>query len=224
MQKEITSKQKLLNNLANFFQKYRILIAIILLALLLGVVAVGIMSEIKKNKIENAIEDLYPVEKSFNEWTALAGEKKAEEKDSLIRELDKVIDGNKGTYAAQRAMILKAGIFYDLDDYEAAIANYENLSNTYPDSVIAPNALFSIAACYEELDNSDKALEYYNRVADEFSFESALAPHALYNTGRIYAVRGKRDEALEAFNEVLDAYPNSNWTNSSRTSIIQLAE
>ncbi len=223
-QKELTSKQKFLNSLANFFQKYRMLIAILLAALLIGVIAVGVISEIKKNKIEKSVSELQPVEDAYNDWVYLDTGEKTAEKDGIIEKLEAVIRGNKGTFSAEKAIFLIAEVSYNLEDYETAISGYEKLVNENPDSLIAPNALFNIAGCYEDLGNPEKALEYYKKIAEDFPVDTPLAPHALYNTGRIYDTLGKNDDALEAFNTLLDEYPDSNWTNSARTSIIQLTE
>ena len=224
MHKELTPKQKFLNDLANFFQKFRILIAVFLAALLLSIVVVGVLSEIKKNKIEKSVRELQPVVDAFEEWKSLDSSEKEAGKDGIIEKLKSVIKDNKGTFAAEKAMFLKAEVSYNLDDYESAIAGYEELVSAEPKSLIAPNALFNIAVCYEELDNQEKAVEYYKKIAEDFPMDSPLSPHALYNAGRIYDSLGRTAEALETFNAVLDDYPDSNWTNSARTSIIQLTE
>ena len=65
---------------------------------------------------------------------------------------------------------LKALIYQDKRDYDAAIAMYEKVVNDYPEDIRADNSLFNMAELYEhKLDDLEKAQNLYERIFIDYS-------------------------------------------------------
>ena len=71
-----------------------------------------------------------------------------------------------------------AGALSAAGAFEGAITEYLKIADRFPKDAKAPNALFTAAFLYEnELDNNEKALEYYKRVAKEYP-DNAMGKNA----------------------------------------------
>jgi TolA-binding protein len=68
------------------------------------------------------------------------------------------------------------------------------------------NVIYWLGESYFALKQYDKAIEYFNYVAQT---KSAKTPDALYMLGRCYAALGKIKEAKEYMNRVVKEYPKS---------------
>ena len=108
-----------------------------------------------------------------------------------------------GTRAALFLIVLAVGVFavtgcksyviaeYDQgerlqagESYEEAIAKYEEFISKYPDSVLVPNAMFSIASCYRGMNDSQKATAAYDKLIKQFP-EDEVAEWARVEKARL---------------------------------------
>ena len=69
--------------------------------------------------------------------------------------------------------------------------------------------LMALGKEMEDRENFDKAIEYYEKLVQEYP-ESPLAPEAMHYMGKVYA-NGIKDyeRAILVFNDVIDKYPDS---------------
>ncbi len=90
--------------------------------------------------------------------------------------------------------------------YKTAIAYFDTLLKSNVETNLKINAVYWIGESYFGLKQYEKAIEYFNYVAQT---KSAKTPDALYMLGRCYAALGKIKEAKEYMNRVVKEYPKS---------------
>lgn len=90
--------------------------------------------------------------------------------------------------------------------YKMAISYFDTLLRSSVETNLKINAVYWIGESYFALEQYEKAMEYFNYVAQ---MESAKTPDALYMLGRCYAALGKTKEAKKYMNRVLTEYPKS---------------
>lgn len=89
-----------------------------------------------------------------------------------------------------------ARIYFELGDYESAIANYEELLEHHQSAIM----YYNLALAYEANDDVDKAIGNYLKCAalnEKF-------PFAYKKLGMLYMARGDNDDAKEYFNNYLN--------------------
>ncbi|MBN1647541.1 MAG: tetratricopeptide repeat protein [Spirochaetales bacterium] len=224
MQKELTSKQKILNSLAGFFQKYRLIMLIVTVAIIFGIVAVGVIGEIDKSITRKSSEALYKLEGVYGDWQMKESAEMKTRLPDVVNDCDALINKYGNTYSGEKAAFFKAEAYYQTEDYNAAADAYNKLFHMNKNGILAPSALFNVAVAYEQLGDNEKAVEYYEKLAGIFGKKSPLTPHALLNAGRLYADMNNIEKARASFTLVIEDYAGSNWTNLARTSIIQLGK
>ena len=93
----------------------------------------------------------------------------------------------------QRAIELEAA-----DQHDEAASELLRLAEEFPDSDLAPGALFNAAVIYEMGDEVTRAVEIYNRVVDDYP-DASQVPEALNVLGLIHEARTDFDRAATYF-------------------------
>ena len=145
----------------------------------------------------------------------------AAKEDALAEKLEKQAAANGRTYAGFRAYTTLGEIYVLRKDWEKAIAFYQKAGEAQQKSYTAGIAYFNAASCADELQQHDKALEFYtlSAASDDFS----LKPRALFNIGRLEESLSHSDKAVEAYTELTEAYPDNDWTLLAKSRIIALS-
>ena len=103
--------------------------------------------------------------------------------------------------------------------YLDAIESLLDLASTYPKSELADDALYNVGLCFFNLNQFEKAIEYFQRVINEFP-EATIsvleggdeygktAAKCHYATLNCYLAMGRRNE-IEGIIESLEAFPDS---------------
>jgi len=203
--KELTTEQKLQNNISSFFERNLKLLVICSAAVVVVVLAVVIITSSVKRANDKAMINIQDMENKVLSYNTLDDENKA----SLIADLEKAEKG-KG-YVSLKASYLK-GLAYFLGEqyneaYEAFMACIDKDSSSYLSALAIVNA----AACQEALGNTNAAVELYSRIANEFEV-SSVGAKALFNTGRIYYQQGNKELAKTVFSQLVDKYPSSEYS------------
>ncbi|MFH0893818.1 MAG: tetratricopeptide repeat protein [Bacteroidota bacterium] len=73
-------------------------------------------------------------------------------------------------------------------------------------SVYDAPAKYEIGRTYQILDNSDKSVEYFQKVVDEYP-QSAFVKSALLHIGQVYFNEDKHEAALKTLKELVEKYP-----------------
>jgi len=105
----------------------------------------------------------------------------------------------------KRIALWREGI--DLGDkhqYPEAIKIYQQIYDKYPQFIKTPEALVMIAICYRELGQYDKAIEYFEKVHQEYSAPRYAILDSYRLLGLCYTTIGQNDKAQEAFQQCLE--------------------
>ena len=122
-----------------------------------------------------------------------------------------------------------ADAYYNIKEYEEAVAAYEEFEKLHPRNEAVPYAMYQIGLCYfEQIDTVDrdqtsakKALDTFNRLKKQFQVDSytikaqehikkclkSLAGHEFY-VGIFYLKSKHYKAALNRFKSVLSNYPD----------------
>ncbi|UTC58527.1 tetratricopeptide repeat protein [Treponema sp. OMZ 305] len=160
----------------------------------------------------------------ISEWTDLRN-KNAEDmtakEDALVEKLEKQATANGRSYAAFRAYTTLGEIYVLRKDWEKALTFYQKAGEAQPKSYTAGIAYFNAAACADELQQHDKALELYTLSGSYDDFP--LKPRALFNIGRLEESLAHSDKAIEAYTKLTELYPDNDWALLAKSRIIALS-
>lgn len=88
---------------------------------------------------------------------------------AALDKYQQIIRKNPKTYGALMAVDFAVSCYGGRDKWEEAITYLSTLSNDYPDTLLAPKALFATGAIYQEkLGQSQRALGYYRQITEKY--------------------------------------------------------
>lgn len=119
----------------------------------------------------------------------------------------KVIEKYEGTKAANLANYYAGVSFLRTKKYKEAISHLENF--TSEDELLNTVALGSIGDAFAEIEQNDKALEYYKK-AVETTTNDALKPIYLLKAGQTALFLKDKKTALELFTKISEEYKDTN--------------
>lgn len=159
----------------------------------------------KKDNIKNTYDSLTEAEKKLL----------SDEEIKVIEKLSKHINANN--YSAFMAIQQIADIYFKNREFEKALSFYEKapISNKYICGVL----FFNAGTCADELGQTDKAIQFYNKASEciDFPFKA----RALFNVARVQESTDT-SKAVETYNSIIAKYPNTEWSNLSKTRLIEL--
>lgn len=82
------------------------------------------------------------------------------------------------------------------------------------------SVLMEVARVYREQDQTERAIETYQQIIDDFSSISQVE-ESYYNLGEIYLDREQYDQAVSTFRKLLEAFPDGNLQDGA---LFQLAK
>jgi TolA-binding protein len=216
------AKPRFLERLSAILQKGRLALLILLIAVLAGIIAYFVWSEVQNAAREKSALWVEKAQELEGQWAAETDEAK---KESLEKELTdllaRVLSRYPRQYAAQRAYLLKAHMAGHSKDWAAMAEAYQTLANRFPRSYLAPLGLVKAGVSYEEMGDAKQALASYRRLEQRYR-DSYLLPRVLFSIGRLLEGEGDTAAALKAYNQLEDDHPDSNWTRLARNRIILL--
>ena len=196
-------------------------IVIVLVTVCVLVAGGLVVSSLAAHKAKNASME---TEALITEWIDLRA-KNAEDmsakEDALVEKLEKQAAAGGTTYAAFRAYTTLGEIYALRKDWEKALSFYEKAGAVLPKNYTAGIAYFNAAACADELQQFEKALELYTLSAASEDFP--LKPRALFNIGRIEESLSHSDKAIEAYTKLAELYPDNDWTLLGKSRLIALS-
>lgn len=180
----------------------RILMYVVMGIILLVLVYFGYQKFYVSPMESNAEEQIFMAQKYFEMDSlnrALYGDGNA------LGFLD-IIDDYGSTKAGNLAKYY-AGISYlRMGNYEEAIEYLEDHDPV--DQMVGPMALGGIGDAYMELNEPDKAVDYYLEAAD-VSLNEFTTPMYLFRAGMVYEMLGEYDNAFDAYERVFKEFPRS---------------
>ncbi|HNW69924.1 MAG TPA: tetratricopeptide repeat protein [Bacteroidales bacterium] len=92
------------------------------------------------------------------------------------------------------------------------------LIDNYPKSNYRVSAVYELASTYQNLNNSTKAIDYYDKLVREYP-NSGYISQALLKKGMIYFNEEKDDQALQVLKKVVSDYPGTPESKEALVSI-----
>jgi TolA-binding protein len=180
-----------------------------------GILVADYISRSKKADSAMLAED---IQDAYTEWVQANPETREDtELESLISE---ALEQYPRQFASQRAFFTHGLMALENEKWEEASAAFITLADTWKDSYLAPVSLFNAGAAREEAGDIDGAISLWTRVVDDYSEVSPDAPEALFNLGRLSESLGDNEKALEHYNSVNSRFPESRWTDLSKSRIL----
>lgn len=126
-----------------------------------------------------------------------------------IVEIRKLIENYPGHDDIDQYQYKLAQCYYSMRDFDQARLEYLILLDSFRHTKLKPDIYFDIANSYfvEGGSKVDKALEYYNKLIDEYP-ESSLVMEARFYCAAALEEKGDLDGALKAYEELMPVYPN----------------
>lgn len=129
-----------------------------------------------------------------------------------------IVEKYGSTDAAKAALLKYAELSYQTGDYETAIDMYQEALDAYgKDQALRALILNGLAYAYEEKQDYDQALQYFNRIVKNGS--GAMKAQALFNLGRIYGKAGQPDKQREVYERLVSDYPDSMYFQLAKESL-----
>jgi len=97
---------------------------------------------------------------------------------------------------------------YKKGDFSAAIASFDILLKTYPDTDYSDNALYWKGECYYSMGNFSEAIRLFRETEQKFP-EGNKVPAAQLKAGFAYIKMQNKEGAKKQFQKVIDLYPFS---------------
>lgn len=129
-----------------------------------------------------------------------------------LQEQQRVIKTHEATPLAAEAKFHIAELYrspYQLNQPEKAITVYEEILQQPMDTKLASEAQWRIGNLRDKvLNQSDLAIESYQKVVDNFGHVSLFAAEALFQIGRIHQEQGQYATAVQAFEQLPQKHPD----------------
>lgn len=119
--------------------------------------------------------------------------------------------------------------YADMDKFDTTIAlglvkNYDIFCDENPDDEMSPNFLFKAADLCMALNKSQLALEFYNRIIDDYP-DYQKVPYCMFLKGFVYEDQlNDFDAAKEAYTEFIEKYPDHDMAEAAKFSIKNLGK
>ena len=107
-----------------------------------------------------------------------------------------------GTRAAERALLLGAGVLFAEKEFGKAQEKFEQFLSEYPASPSASTAAYGVAACHDAKNDVDKAMEGYQRVITSYSTAPEVT-QAKLALALLHEVKTQPDSALKVYDDLL---------------------
>jgi len=212
---------KFVDRINDFMHANRKVFLFLVVAVMVGVVGLGIFSAVSSNLVVKSTIALDGLEASYKEFSVLEESEKPASSLTLIEETDKLIAKYGKRYAAVRASMIKAEVLLAINDAPAAEKALASLAETYAKSHLAPVALANAAAIAEDRGDADLALTYLTRI--ESTYPSAVGIGRItLSIGRIYEATKLYEKAFETYTRLVATGAESDWTKIAHDRIILL--
>jgi TolA-binding protein len=107
-------------------------------------------------------------------------------------------------------------------EYAAAVAMFQSLIDTYPESDMVDDAAYNIAKTHRRAEKYDEAIATFSAFVTDYP-ESELVEDAELYIPFCYNLKGDKDKAVELYRSFLEKYPDSeetDWVNEQIEAIL----
>ena len=127
------------------------------------------------------------------------------------------VEGCSSKQATEEELLKSATVHHGNDEFEAALSDFQELTQKYPKSGKMPEVLYAMGIIYQnEMKEYRKAESLYTKIVMNFPTD-ATAQGAAYQRARILAWNlHKPDSAIAAYELFLQRYPDILAASSAR--------
>ena len=219
---DIPLRHRINNFLSATVSRFRIILLAVLIAAAAFLVGYFIYNEIAKKLTADSTVLAESAQDLYNKWQA---ESDTARKGALEKQLMDQLNVLTGRYArqygGQRALFIRADLYYQEKSWDNAGKDYQTLAAHFPESYLAPISLFNAGACREEKGDVDGALKLYTKVSQDYQ-DSPVAPRAMFDAARLDEQKNAFDDAQKMYNQVDSLYPTSAWDKLAKNRLIEL--
>ncbi len=220
---EKTEKMAFKSKLSLIIQKNSKILLGGLSLIVLVVIGLLIFNSLQLKNLENYTQQIEVIQDDYAELSIITDEnEKNEAEKKILGNLNSLIENSPKNYAHQRALFIRANIFYKNKDWDKSIEDFKLIANDFSHSYLAPISLINAAGAFEESNRIDDAIATYQLVIENYSTISPEIPNIYFSIGRLFEQKEDTKSALEEYNNLVDTFPDSNWTNLARSRIIYL--
>ena len=120
--------------------------------------------------------------------------------------------------AGVRSNMLAADIYYQRGQFSEARDAYLKAALASPKAYTAPIAYYNAGECSENLDDTEHAVEYYEKAQNYEDF--MMMTHTIFNVGRVKEGAKDYEGAKAAYTELAEKYPDDSWTKIAKTRLL----
>ena len=213
---------KVLTTITGFLQRHRRLLLTVLIAVVVIVAGLFIYLEVRASREQSSRIAVEEVQELYDQWNEAADDQEQEQLAEQIQsKVDEIVSTYPRFYAAQRALMVRADLHWQQQQWQHASEDYAEAANGFRASYLTPISLFNAAAAAEQAGESGRARELLQQLVD--NHDSVEVPRALFSLGRLAESDSQTADALQYYNRLVDNHPGSNWTNLARNRIIALS-
>lgn len=117
------------------------------------------------------------------------------------------LEGSGSAYDSLGRAYMDMGenLFHNEKKYAEALKIYQQVYDTYPDQIVAEEALMMVGLCHRRLGQRDKEIAAYEKAVSEYAHLKGWIEATYFYLGRAYMEGGQKEKALEAFENCLRA-------------------
>ena len=207
------------SKLSAFIEKNRKTFLIALLAVIVAVAGFIVLEKIKSASTVKALEVIDEITFTLTDGSAALGDSELQaRRDDALDNLAAYT--SKSGPAGVRANMLCAELVYQQKQYDKAIGYWKAAAEKGKKAYTAPLSYYNIASSYEQLGNTDEALDYYKKAAETTDY--VLKAHAQFSYGRLLETKENYSEAVAVYKKLNDDSPVVKWANLAKSRIIAL--
>lgn len=216
--KEVSNTEKLENKFSTFVGSNKKIIIIVVAALIVALIGLGIGLKVSDKQATARQVAIDGLQEQYNEWASVEGADATELKSELAA-LSK--RGGK-SYPAVKALYLQGLIAYEEEAFAEATTFFVSAAERNREGYLAPLALFNAGVSSEQLGDNLKAIEYYQRVYDNYGRSAVESPRALFSLARLYEANGDIELARAMFQQLSDEFPSSEFARLAKNRLVTL--
>ena len=216
---EKTEKETLATSLNSALEKSKGAVIAVSAIVVVAIVAVAVFATVRAKSIEKGISQVDSISYNLtNESKDLSESDVAARQAKALEELAALSD-KKGVVGL-RANMLIAEINFSQNNYENARSAWLKALGAKGKNYTTSLCYYNAAVCSENLNDSEKAIEYYKAASEDEEF--LLIDHALFSLARVNEVNEKYEDAKAAYEKLSSLHSSSSWAQIAKTRLIAL--
>lgn len=205
---ELTASERISQKAESFFSKNYKKIIVVLAVVVVIVIVIAIATVVTNSQREERFTLVAEAEEEYYQLLGLDYESSdfTSASDSFLSKVDSLISKGGNGYPVVKAEYLKGLYYAEIEDYQSALTSFENVAKKSGENYLGSLSTFNAAAVAENQGNVSLALEYYNKVWDDWGTNAAESPKALFNIARIYEQQGDIELAKATYQQLIDQF------------------